>query len=144
MAVHITVILLVHCSLCCAISIAYIHVSFILKLQQVMDSFIIFAGQQQMDNLEIEELSSSSPNSTLLDTRISSFWTQFSPSNIRLVPFPTPEYTDDEFQSIVKRVMGVLYVPCGHFFFPWHTLSAFYVIRCDLESSSSFHGLVLS
>lgn len=82
-----------------------------------MDSFIIFAGQQHMENSDIEELSSSSsPNSTLLDTRLNSFWTLFSPSNIRLVPFPTPEYTDDEFQSIVKRVMGVLYVPCGHFF----------------------------
>ncbi|XP_047959280.1 ABC transporter A family member 1 [Salvia hispanica] len=93
------------------IPIMQYSISGFLTLQQVMDSFIIFAGQQQMDNSEIEELSSSSsPNSTLLDTRISTFWTQFSPSNIRLVPFPTPEYTDDEFQSIVKRVMGVLYL----------------------------------
>ncbi|CAB4317029.1 unnamed protein product [Prunus armeniaca] len=28
------------------------------------------------------------------------------PSNIRIVPFPTREYTDDEFQSIIKSVMG--------------------------------------
>ncbi|KAH6832483.1 ATP-binding cassette A1 [Perilla frutescens var. hirtella] len=80
-----------------------------LTLQQVMDSFIIFAGQQQMENSDIEELLSS-PGPTLLDTRLKSPWTQFSPSNIRLAPFPTPEYTDDEFQSIVKRVMGVLYL----------------------------------
>ncbi|XP_042053846.1 ABC transporter A family member 1-like isoform X2 [Salvia splendens] len=92
------------------IPIMQYSISGFLTLQQVMDSFIIFAGQQQMDNSEIEELSSSSLNSTLLDTRISTFWTQFSPSNIRLVPFPTPEYTDDEFQSIVKRVMGILYL----------------------------------
>lgn len=80
-----------------------------LTLQQVMDSFIIFAGQQNTANSDLEELLSS-PDSTLLDTRLNSSWTQFSPSNIRLAPFPTPEYTDDEFQSIVKRVMGVLYL----------------------------------
>ncbi|KAG0463337.1 hypothetical protein HPP92_019406 [Vanilla planifolia] len=32
------------------------------------------------------------------------------PKNIRIVPFPTREYTDDEFESIVKAVMGVLYL----------------------------------
>lgn len=37
-------------------------------------------------------------------------WKQFMPSKIRIVPFPTHQYTDDEFQSIVKSVMGVLYV----------------------------------
>ncbi|KFK22579.1 hypothetical protein AALP_AAs48764U000100, partial [Arabis alpina] len=37
-------------------------------------------------------------------------WTLFSPSTIRMVPFPTREYTDDEFQSIVKSVMGLLYL----------------------------------
>ncbi|XP_010421868.1 PREDICTED: ABC transporter A family member 1 isoform X2 [Camelina sativa] len=37
-------------------------------------------------------------------------WTLFSPSVIRMVPFPTREYTDDEFQSIVKSVMGLLYL----------------------------------
>ncbi|PQP99450.1 ABC transporter A family member 1 isoform X2 [Prunus yedoensis var. nudiflora] len=29
---------------------------------------------------------------------------------MRIVPFPTREYTDDEFQSIIKSVMGVLYL----------------------------------
>lgn len=44
-------------------------------------------------------------------------WTQFSPSNIRIAPFPTREYTDDEFQSIVKEVMGILYVFSFYGFF---------------------------
>lgn len=67
-----------------------------------MDSFIIFAAQQNRDN-------SGSKYSTA-DSDLRTPWTQFSPSNIRVVPFPTREYTDDEFQSIVKNVMGVLYV----------------------------------
>lgn len=74
-----------------------------------MDSFIILAAQQLTKNSDIEELVSVS-DATLLQTQLKTPWTQFSPSNIRLAPFPTPEYTDDEFQSIVKRVMGVLYV----------------------------------
>ena len=37
-----------------------------------------------------------------------SVWTLFRPSNISIAPFPTRQYTDDEFQSIVKEVMGVL------------------------------------
>lgn len=74
-----------------------------------MDSFIIFAAQQLTKNTDVEELVSFS-DATLLQTQRKTSWTQFSPSNIRIAPFPTPEYTDDEFQSIVKRVMGVLYV----------------------------------
>ncbi|CAL9018798.1 unnamed protein product [Prunus brigantina] len=34
----------------------------------------------------------------------------YGPSNIRIVPFPTHEYTDDEFQSIIKSVMCVLHL----------------------------------
>ncbi|EPS64870.1 hypothetical protein M569_09909, partial [Genlisea aurea] len=78
-----------------------------LTLQQVIDSFIIFAAQHSMVNYD---LASSSSNSALHSTWLEILWTQFSPSTIRLVPFPTREYTDDEFQSIVKRVMGVLYL----------------------------------
>lgn len=77
------------------------------QLQQVMDSFIIFASQQRPDdgalglyNFDIVRNYSS--------TYIS--WKQFNPSNIRIAPFPTRAFTDDEFQSIVKSVMGVLYV----------------------------------
>ncbi|KAL3632486.1 Phospholipid-transporting ATPase abca1 [Castilleja foliolosa] len=76
-----------------------------LTIQQVMDSFIIFAAQQNMTNSDTEELISSS-----FHTQLEKPWTHFNPSNIRLAPFPTREYTDDEFQSIVKRVMGVLYL----------------------------------
>ncbi|CAN0878408.1 ABC transporter A family member 1 [Linum grandiflorum] len=72
-------------------------------LQQVLDSFIIFVAQQSQSNLGIENLKLPSPSLKLP-------WTQFSPLTIRMAPFPTREYTDDEFQSIVKTVMGVLYL----------------------------------
>ncbi|KAJ0262481.1 ABC transporter A family member 1 [Hirschfeldia incana] len=74
-----------------------------LTLQQVVDSFIIFASQQNIDL----PLSHSSLGSAL---PFELPWTMFSPSKIRMVPFPTREYTDDEFQSIVKSVMGLLYL----------------------------------
>lgn len=102
-----------------------------------MDSFIIFAGQQHTANSDIEELLSS-PDSTLLDTQLDTSWTQFSPSNIRLAPFPTPEYTDDEFQSIVKRVMGVLYVSFG-FFSIAYSFQHFLLFKA-IWKIVSFHG----
>ncbi|VVB03041.1 unnamed protein product [Arabis nemorensis] len=74
-----------------------------LTLQQVVDSFIIFASQQNIDM----PLSHSSLGSAL---PFELPWTLFNPSKIRMVPFPTREYTDDEFQSIVKSVMGLLYL----------------------------------
>ncbi|CAK9183966.1 unnamed protein product [Ilex paraguariensis] len=74
-----------------------------------MDSFIIYASQQNATNLVTQEIESTGnpfgPHSTLKIP-----WTQFSPSDVRLAPFPTREYTDDEFQSIIKKVMGVLYL----------------------------------
>ncbi|CAK9155598.1 unnamed protein product [Ilex paraguariensis] len=80
-----------------------------IPLQQVMDSFIIYASQQNATNLVTQEIESTGnpfgPHSTLKIP-----WTQFSPSDVRLAPFPTREYTDDEFQSIIKKVMGVLYL----------------------------------
>ncbi|KAH9648601.1 ABC transporter A family member 1 [Citrus sinensis] len=81
-----------------------------LKLQQVLDSFIIFAAQQTGANVATENVEI--PPSNLSGTHLSlkQPWTLYSPSNIRMVPFPTREYTDDEFQSIIKRVMGVLYL----------------------------------
>ncbi|KAL3755279.1 hypothetical protein ACJRO7_002345 [Eucalyptus globulus] len=78
-------------------------------LQQVLDSFIILSAQQtqsDMLNMTIEPLSKSSERPSSLDLS----WKQFIPSNIRIAPFPTREYTDDEFQSIIKSVMGVLYL----------------------------------
>lgn len=82
----------------------------LLQLQQVLDSFIIFAAQQTGANVATENVEI--PPSNLSGTHLSlkQPWTLYSPSNIRMVPFPTREYTDDEFQSIIKRVMGVLYV----------------------------------
>ncbi|KAK9181201.1 hypothetical protein WN944_024338 [Citrus x changshan-huyou] len=81
-----------------------------LTLQQVLDSFIIFAAQQPGANVATENVEI--PPSNLSGTHLSlkQPWTLYSPSNIRMVPFPTREYTDDEFQSIIKRVMGVLYL----------------------------------
>ncbi|PWA83115.1 ATP-binding cassette A1 [Artemisia annua] len=77
-------------------------------LQQVMDSFIIFYAQQKMTNEVNEEnvdlsmpLSSNNQSNSLKIP-----WSQFLPSTTRLAPFPTREYTDDEFQSIIKDVMG--------------------------------------
>lgn len=75
-----------------------------------MDSFIIYASQQTASKLDTDAIESplhsiDAPSPPKIS------WRQFSPSTIRLAPFPTREYTDDEFQSIVKEVMGVLYVP---------------------------------
>ncbi|GAB2295549.1 Phospholipid-transporting ATPase abca1 [Dionaea muscipula] len=80
-----------------------------LTLQQVLDSFIIFMAQLPETspvNEVIEVPSSLSASPSLL--KLPSM--QFIPSTIRLAPFPTLEYTDDEFQSIIKTVMGVLYL----------------------------------
>lgn len=92
----------------------------LLQLQQVLDSFIIFAAQQS-DTKNIE-LTSSLPSGEPSSLKVP--WTSYGPSNIRIVPFPTREYTDDEFQSIIKSVMGVLYVSLeffisGFFFLFW-------------------------
>jgi len=90
----------------------------LLQLQQVVDSFIIFASQQNNDL----PLSHSNLSSAL---RFELPWTLFSPSVIRMVPFPTREYTDDEFQSIVKSVMGLLYVSPALYFLSLHVCMVF-------------------
>ncbi|KAH7855874.1 hypothetical protein Vadar_029947 [Vaccinium darrowii] len=78
-------------------------------LQQVLDSFIIYASQQTASKLDTGDTESPlHPFDARSPPKIP--WRQFSPSKIRLAPFPTREYTDDEFQSIVKKVMGVLYL----------------------------------
>uniref|UniRef100_A0A803P6X4 ABC transporter domain-containing protein n=1 Tax=Cannabis sativa TaxID=3483 RepID=A0A803P6X4_CANSA len=77
-----------------------------LTLQQILDSFIIFAAQQSdIGNVEPSYIHPFGESSSLKGPLM-----QFTPSNIRIAPFPTREYTDDEFQSIVKKVMGVLYL----------------------------------
>lgn len=80
----------------------------ILQLQQVVDSFIIFSAQQTVTNTANGHIELPSSNSSSSFLKVP--WTQMSPSKIRIAPFPTREYTDDEFQTIVKNVMGVLYV----------------------------------
>ena len=81
-----------------------------MQLQQVIDSFIIFSAQNT-DNRSISD-GSYVPELKFSDmVSLQKFPSMlYVPSNIRLVPFPTRDYTDDEFQSIIKKVMGVLYV----------------------------------
>jgi ATP-binding cassette subfamily A (ABC1) protein 3 len=70
----------------------------------MVDSFIILTTQQpelQSNELPLLELSDT-------DFSLKVPWTQFIPTNIRIAPFPTREYTDDQFQAIVKEVMGIL------------------------------------
>lgn len=90
------------------ISIMQYSFSGFLTLQQVLDSFIIYVEQQRVANIDAKDLVSPSESPLLHKQLIP--WTQFSPSDMRLFPFPTRAYTDDEFQSIVKKVMGVLYL----------------------------------
>ncbi|KAL4325993.1 hypothetical protein GQ457_11G008730 [Hibiscus cannabinus] len=79
-------------------------------LQQVLDSFIIFAAQQTETGIASQNIELTPLRSTNVTSSLGSPWTQFSPSNIRIAPFPTREYTDDEFQSIIKSVLGLLYL----------------------------------
>ncbi|KAK6289772.1 hypothetical protein POUND7_001313 [Theobroma cacao] len=81
-----------------------------LTLQQVLDSFIIFASQQTKTGMDSENREFSPLHSTGATSSLELPWTQFSPTKIRIAPFPTREYTDDEFQSIIKSVMGLLYL----------------------------------
>jgi len=74
----------------------------------MVDSFIIIIAQQPELNLSAETV-----NLPLLGFHDTGFsqkvpWSQFNPTNIRIAPFPTREYTDDQFQAIVKEVMGIL------------------------------------
>ncbi|GMY18830.1 ABC transporter A family member 1 isoform X2 [Fagus crenata] len=75
--------------------------SYFLQLQQVLDAFIIFTAQQAetystLQNIELPSVQSSGNASSLKSPLM-----QFSPSNIRIAPFPTREYTDDEFQGLL-------------------------------------------
>ncbi|XP_058738226.1 ABC transporter A family member 1 isoform X2 [Vicia villosa] len=81
-----------------------------LTLQQVVDSYILFIAQQPElnSNAETVKLPLLGFNDTDFSLKVP--WTQFNPTNIRIAPFPTREYTDDQFQAIVKKVMGILYL----------------------------------
>ncbi|XP_065620852.1 ABC transporter A family member 1-like isoform X2 [Quercus suber] len=71
----------------------------ICQLQQVLDAFIMISGQRTYSTSQIIEIPSvqSSDNASLLMLPLM----QFSPSNIRIAPFLTPKYTDDEFWCLL-------------------------------------------
>ncbi|KAK7336540.1 hypothetical protein VNO77_17083 [Canavalia gladiata] len=81
-----------------------------LTLQQMVDSFIILIAQQPDLNSGAESVEL--PHPDFYDANFSSEnpWSLFNPAHIRIAPFPTREYTDDQFQSIIKKVMGILYL----------------------------------
>ncbi|TKY62628.1 ABC transporter A family member 1 [Spatholobus suberectus] len=81
-----------------------------LTLQQMVDSFIILIAQQSDLNFNAESLELPLPGFYDTNFSLKSSWTQFIPAQIRIAPFPTREYTDDQFQSIIKKVMGILYL----------------------------------
>ncbi|KAK9987447.1 hypothetical protein SO802_032398 [Lithocarpus litseifolius] len=110
-----------------------------LTLQQVLDAFIIFSAQQTYStsqNIEIPSVQSSDNASSLKLPLM-----QFSPSNIRIAPFPTREYTDDEFQSIIKKVMGVLYL-LG-FLYPISRLISFSVFEKEQKIKEGLYMMGL-
>lgn len=111
-----------------------------LTLQQVMDSFIIYAAQQRRTDLVTEDVGSPS-NLSGIHSKLKTPWTNFMPANIRLAPFPTREYTDDEFQSIVKRVMGVLYL-LG-FLYPISRLISYSVLEKELKIKEGLYMMGL-
>lgn len=79
-------------------------------LQQVLDSFIIFTAKHTGTGLSGEGSEASFVPSSPATSSVRLPWMQFIPSKIRIAPFPTREYIDDEFQSIIKSFMGVLYL----------------------------------
>nr|XP_043635410.1 ABC transporter A family member 1 [Erigeron canadensis] len=102
-----------------------------LTLQQVMDSYIIFYAQQKETNLVSENA---------IDP-LKTPWSQFTPSTITIAPFPTREYTDDEFQSIIKEVMGVLYL-LG-FLFPVSRLISYSVFEKEQKIQEGLYMMGL-
>lgn len=115
-----------------------------LTLQQVMDSFIIFYAQQKVANVVSEDTldPSKSPLSKyIVPNSLKIPWSQFTPSTIRLAPFPTREYTDDEFQSIIKDVMGVLYL-LG-FLFPISRLISYSVFEKEQKIKEGLYMMGL-
>lgn len=111
---------------------------FLFQIQQVLDSFIIFAAQQTAAvtgtvNIEMPIVRPPSASSLKMP------WAQYSPTHIRIVPFPTREYTDDEFQSIVKTVMGILYVSISFANYSFLTIYRFwYCIPLKLQAGAFY------
>ncbi|XP_057438072.1 ABC transporter A family member 1 isoform X2 [Lotus japonicus] len=79
-------------------------------LQQMVDSFIILMAQQSDINSSAKDVKLPLPGFYNADFSSKIPWTQYNPAHIRIAPFPTREYTDDQFQSIIKEVMGILYL----------------------------------
>ncbi|XP_028556093.1 ABC transporter A family member 1 [Dendrobium catenatum] len=96
-----------------------------LTLQQVMDILIICVAKEDVNYSSFNYQVHESSQSVVYPGRTT--WSEFIPANIRIVPFPTREYTDDEFESLVKAVMGVLYL-LG-FLFPISRLISYFVFE---------------
>lgn len=74
----------------------------------MVDSFVILVAQQSDLNFNAESLDLPLQGFNDSIFFLKSPWTLFNPAHIRIAPFPTREYTDDQFQSIIKKVMGIL------------------------------------
>ncbi|CAI9301359.1 unnamed protein product [Lactuca saligna] len=115
-----------------------------LTLQQVMDSFIIFYAQRKVANVASEDTMDNSKlllSKYIVPNSLKIPWSQFTPATIRLAPFPTREYTDDEFQSIIKDVMGVLYL-LG-FLFPISRLISYSVFEKEQKIKEGLYMMGL-
>ncbi|XP_068659362.1 ABC transporter A family member 1 isoform X2 [Aristolochia californica] len=107
----------------------------------MVDSFIIFAAQQNITETDYAHVNSSVVPRFNASSLLQLPWTTFSPSNIRMAPFPTRAYTDDEFQSIIKTVMGVLYL-LG-FLYPISRLISFTVFEKEQKIKEGLHMMGL-
>ncbi|CAL9065166.1 unnamed protein product [Musa banksii] len=114
-----------------------------LTLQQVMDSLIILLAQLNGTNVMSESINVTETLSPFIGPRshVNFRWTEFIPENIRIVPFPTREYTDDEFQSIVKIVMGLLYL-LG-FLYPISRLISYFVFEKEQKIKEGLYMMGL-
>ncbi|KAJ8499332.1 hypothetical protein OPV22_009884 [Ensete ventricosum] len=114
-----------------------------LTLQQVMDSSIILLAQLNGTNVMSESKNVTETLSPFIGphSHVDFRWTEFIPENIRIVPFPTREYTDDEFQSIVKIVMGLLYL-LG-FLYPISRLISYFVFEKEQKIKEGLYMMGL-
>lgn len=112
-----------------------------LTLQQVMDAFIILASQRAETDSTSQNIELTSAQSFDTASSLKLPLMQFSPSSIRIAPFPTREYTDDEFQSIIKNVMGVLYL-LG-FLYPISRLISYSVIEKEQKIKEGLYMMGL-
>eukprot|EP00850_Spirogloea_muscicola_P024274 SM000551S17883 [mRNA] locus=s551:39:2760:- [translate_table: standard] len=68
--------------------------------------------------------------------------TTYVPTEINVAPFPIPEYIDDSFQFIVKKVLGVLFVVA--FLFPISRLIRAIVLEKETRTREGMHMMGLS